>query len=76
MKRKAAPATRRRRIPTDLVLPPLFMRHARALAIARAARDAHRSECELDAVGRDACRANARAIKLAKWDLNRSREIA
>ena len=76
MKRQAAPAARRSRIPIDLDLSAAFVRHAFALAIARATRDAHRSECELDAVECDACHAHARAINRAKWDLNHSHEIA
>jgi len=75
MKRQAAPATRRSRLPTDLLIASAFVRHARALAIARAAAMHIEGECELDAVECDACRAHARAIKLAKWDLNRSHEI-
>jgi len=76
MKREAAPATRRSRLLTDVLIAPAFVRHARALAIASAARDAHRSECELDAVECDACRAHDRSMKLAKWDLNHSHDLA
>ena len=75
MKRQAAPATRRSRLPTDFVFSAAFVRNARSLAIARAARDAHRSECELDAVACDACRAHARAIKSAKWNLNHLQDL-
>ena len=75
MKRQAAPAARRSRLPIDLDLSAVFVRHAFTLAIARAARDAHRSECELDAVECDACRAHARAIKDAKWELNHSHDL-
>ena len=75
MKRQAAPATRRSRLPTEFLISPAFVRHARALAIAHAARDAHRSECELDAVACDACRAHARATKSAKWDLNHLHDL-
>ena len=75
MKRQAAPAARRSRLPTDFEISPAFVRNARAFAIVRAARDAHRSECELDAFACDACRAHARAITSAKWDLNHLHDL-
>ncbi len=70
MKQEAAPATRRGRALADETFSPEFVRHAYVLAIRRAARDAHRSECERDVVECDACREHARNIADAKRALN------
>jgi hypothetical protein len=75
MKHQTAPATRRGRPLPDDAFPAHFVRHAYMLAIRRAARDAHRSECDLDVVGCDICRERARAIAEAKRALNQARHI-
>ncbi len=63
--------------PAPLRDPPgitiAFARTSRRLAIARAARDAHRSDCDLDAVECDTCRAHAAAIANAKFALREER---
>jgi len=75
MRHDAAPAHRRGRpLPVD-AFPPEFVRHAYMLAIRRAARDAHRSECDLDAVECEACREHARDIAEAKRLLNYSHDV-
>ncbi len=61
--------------PSDVVSTLLvdasdFHRATYMLAIRRAARDAHRSECDLDAVGCEVCREHARDIAEAKRALN------
>jgi hypothetical protein len=70
MKQQAAPATRRGRGLPDDAFPPEFVRHAYTLAIRRAARDAHRSVCDRDAVECASCRDHAHGIADAKWALN------
>ncbi len=70
MRHEAAPAHRRGRALPEDAFPPAFVRHAYMLAICRAARDAHRSDCELDAVACEACREHANAIAAAKRALN------
>ncbi len=70
MRYEAAPAHRRGRPLPDDAFPAQFVRHAYMLAIRRAARDAHRSECDLDAVGCEVCREHARDIAEAKRALN------
>lgn len=47
-----------------------FLRSAQVVAIRRAARDAHRSVCDYDAVECSICREHARAIAAAKVALN------
>jgi len=70
MKQQAAPVPRRGRALFDDDFAPEFVRHAHMLAIRRAARDAHRSECGRDAVECDICREHAWAIAEAKYALN------
>jgi len=74
MKQQAAPATRRGRSLPDDAFPPEFVRHAYTLAIRRAARDAHRSVCDRDAVECATCQDHARAIADAKWALNHAKD--
>jgi len=62
MKHHAAPATRRGRALSDEDFPPDFVRSAYMLAIRRAARDAHRTVCDRDAVECDACREHTQAV--------------
>ena len=76
MKRQAAPAARRSRTPADDAASAEFMRNARALAIRKAARDAHRAECDVDAAECDVYHAHARAIAEAKWELNHPRNCS
>jgi len=76
MKQQAAPATRRGRALSDDDLPPDFVRSACMLAIRRAARDAHRTVCNHDAVECDSCREHASAIAEAKWALNHATDPA
>lgn len=70
MKQQAASATRRGRALHDGAFPADFVRNAYMLAIRRAARDAHRTTCDRDAVECDICRDYACAIADAKWTLN------
>ncbi|MBC5804991.1 MAG: hypothetical protein GIW96_02045 [Candidatus Eremiobacteraeota bacterium] len=70
MKQHAAPAAHRGRAVFEDAFPPKFVRYAYTLAIRRAARDAHRSACDWDAVECEICREHARAIADAKWVLN------
>jgi len=70
MKQQAVPATRRGHALPDEDFPPEFVRRAHMLAIRRAARDAHRSQCDRDFVECEACQEHARAIAGAKWVLN------
>lgn len=70
MNHKAAPAARRGRALTDDVFAPEFVRKGDMLAIRRAARDAHRTVCDRDAVECDVCRNHARDISQAKRALN------
>jgi len=70
MKQQAAPATRRGRALSDDYFPPEFVHHAFMLRIRRAARDAHRTVCDRDAVECDTCREHGAAIAEAKWALN------
>jgi hypothetical protein len=46
-----------------------FVERAQWLAICRAARDAHRAECEGDALERRICQNHSRAIASAKQEL-------
>jgi hypothetical protein len=50
-------------------LHPEFVRAATSLAIARAARDGHRSACEYDAQDCPKCRELVAAVRLAKEGL-------
>ncbi len=75
MKHKAALASRRGRCLPDVDFPPQFVRNAHILAIRRAARDAHRSVCDRDAVECDICRDQARAIAHAKSALNQAMDL-
>lgn len=50
-----------------------FVHSARSLAIARAARDAHRSDCERDAFDCETCREHAAAVAKAKLALREER---
>ncbi len=70
MKRQAVPATCRDRALPDDAIPPEFVRCAYTLAIRRAARDAHRSVCNRDAVDCAICCEHAAAIAETKWALN------
>ncbi len=70
MKRQAVPVTRRDRALPEDALSPEFVRRAYTLAIRRAARDAHRSVCNRDAVDCATCCEHAAAIAEAKWALN------
>jgi hypothetical protein len=64
MKNKAASARGRGRlIPT---ISAAFLHAARELAIRRAARDAHRTECDADAFECPICRTHAARIAEAK----------
>jgi hypothetical protein len=65
MKYQAVPASRRGRAPHD-DFPPEFARGAYMLAIARAARDAHRGVCDRDTVECTTCLEHAEAIAKAK----------
>jgi len=75
MKQQAAPATRRGRALSDEDFPPDFVRSAYMLAIRRAARDAHRTLCDCDALECDTCRQHAAAIAEAKRLLNHAAEL-
>jgi len=75
MKQQAAPVNRRGRALPDVAFPAEFVRHAYLLAIRRASRDAHRSECDLDAVACEACREHASAIAAAKRALNHPDDV-
>jgi len=70
MKQQAAPAYRRGRALCSDYFSPEFVRHAYMLEIRRAARDAHQTVCDRDAVECDICRDHACAIADAKWTLN------
>ncbi len=70
MKHEAAPAARRGRARPEDSFTPELVCHAYKLAIRRAARDAHRNECDRDAVECEACHGHARGIADAKWALN------
>ena len=70
MEERAVPVRSRGRLPG---ISPAFLRAARELAIRRAARDAHRSECSVDALECDACRLHAASIAEAKTALRRDR---
>jgi len=72
MKRQAVAARSRDRALAEDALPPEFARRAYTLAIRRAARDAHRSVCDRDAVDCAICCEHAAAIAEAKWALNHS----
>jgi hypothetical protein len=75
MKQQAVPATRRGRALPDDEFPPDFVRCAYMLAIRRAARDAHRSVCDRDAVECDNCRQQAQGIADAKRALNHAADV-
>ncbi len=70
MKQQAVPATRRGRALSDDDFPPDFVRCAYMFAIRRAARDAHRTVCDHDAVECDSCREHTQASAEAKRALN------
>lgn len=69
MERRAAPVTSRGRLFPGISAE--FLHSAQGLAIRRAARDAHRSECSLDAVECSICRMHAARIAEAKATLRR-----
>ena len=69
MEKRAVPATRRGRLFPGI--SAAFFQAAQELAIRRAARDAHRSECDLDAVECSICRMHAARIAEAKAALRR-----
>ncbi len=75
MKHEAAPAHRRGRPLLDDAFPPHFVRCAYMLAIRRAARDAHRTICDRDAVECDTCRELASAIAEANYLLNHRADL-
>jgi hypothetical protein len=68
MEEHAVPVSGRDRVPG---LTPEFVHAAYELAIRRAARDAHRSECRVDALECSICRAHAARIAEAKALLRR-----
>ncbi len=68
--KSAASATRRGRALHDEAFPADFVCNAYMLTLRRAARDAHRTMCDRDAVDCDICRDRACAIADAKWALN------
>jgi len=70
MKQQAAPVQRRGRALSDDDFSPDFVRRAYMLAIRRAARDAHRTVCDRDAVECDTCREHTQAVAEAKRALN------
>ncbi len=72
MKQQAASAARRGRALPDDAFPLEFIHNAFMLAIRRAARDAHRTVCDRDAVECDVCRSHAQNISQAKRALNQS----
>jgi len=61
LKHRATPASSR-----GSILHPEFLRAATSLSIARAARDAHRSNCEYDAEDCPNCQELADVIRHAK----------
>ncbi len=69
MKNKAASAQGRGRLTRTITAD--FLHAARELAIRRAARDAHRTECETDAFECTVCRMHAARIAEAKAALRR-----
>jgi hypothetical protein len=69
MEERAVPVSSRDRVPG---ISPAFLHAAYELAICRAARDAHRSECNIDALECSACRAHAARIAEAKAALRRN----
>ena len=69
MEERAVPVSSRDRVPG---ISPAFLYAAHELAIRRAARDAHRSECNIDALECSACRAHAARIAEAKAALRRN----
>ena len=68
MEERAVPVFSRDRIPG---ISPAFLHAAHELAIRRAARDAHRSECGIDALECSVCRMHAARIAEAKAALRR-----
>ncbi len=70
MEEHAVPASGRDRVPG---ISPAFLHAASELAIRRAARDAHRSECRVDALECNICRAHAARIAEAKAKLRHDR---
>jgi hypothetical protein len=66
----AASALRRGRVSREDLASLAFLERAQRLAIRRAARDAHRTECPLDAFDCPICQGHARAITDAKRTLN------
>lgn len=69
MEDPAVPVRSRDRVPG---ITPAFLHAAHELAIRRAARDAHRSECSIDALECSACRMHAARIAEAKAALRRN----
>ena len=69
MEEQAVPVNIRDRVPG---LTPAFLHAAHELAIRRAARDAHRSECAIDALECSVCRMHATRIAEAKTALRRN----
>ncbi len=76
MKDEAASVRRRGRPLPDADFPPEFVRHAYMLAIRRAARDAHRSECDRGAPECVVCCELSRGVAQTKRALNPADELA
>ena len=70
MSGSAASALRRGRVSRNDEVTLAFLERAQRLAIRRAARDAHRAGCPLDAFDCPICQGHARAIADAKRALN------
>ncbi len=75
MKQQAVPAHRRGRPLPNEAFPEEFVRYAYMLAIRRAARDAHRSQCDRDAGDCESCRGHTETIAEAKRRLNHDVEV-
>ena len=73
MERQVAPVADRG--PGAVVIPAVFPHAARGLTIRRAARDAHRTACPIDALACSVCRAHAARISEAKAALRRDTSV-